>query len=747
MSSESKAEEVILFDLDSEQEDVRRAAVFAAAKSESLRVVQRLSELSGIDPSVEIRYLCRKALNAIASRAKVAGASLQVRKSARVTRALALEASDVVAANMESPDANLRASAYRAVAMKQDATLLAKVLARTRPEQEPDPELRSVVLQVVAVLGGKSQVAAISAFLDDPDARCRANAVEVLARLKDVGALAFVVRALQDQDHRVQTAAITALQGVGGLNLLKICWLMLRSDQYWARDAAAHCLCAVKSPQAVPILVDALADPYEAVRIKAKNGLALLAQRGIAAAAEALKQAESVKDVEEPDDFMRLESLKIPEPEEGIGSSDPKKRRRATQQLAALGIAGEEHVPLLLRQLEQETDPPAAANLIVALGNIRNPIILPLLEKRAVDPDQRIRAAVAEAYCSIGTAEALASAQAMLSDPHSAVVARAILGLRKSPAIDVMGPLRQLATHPEAGHRSMAVFVVSVLAEDRFLPLLTELTADADSGVRATAREALRSLEPAPTERAVDPERPVASTISGIFRVETPVDADVEEAVKRATASSAALRLPAAPPVTAQPPIAPADAEEAPDDQVVESFTSVWGERSASQSGPASGQLRISSSGLRPAPVTPMWKSRKWISATLVAAGAALVAFLVRPANPVVVQDLQPATTAKPGKKVNLPAGWDSAHSSTFSGSMVAAGRAALGAPGSALDMEARVLVCDGGTVLARAGQTTVALDGVDSRTVRVGDVIKSRVTVGETDKAGITHVTVGGRH
>src|SRR5258708_2090346 len=126
MVNRSEDVESIIRDLRSDDLAHRRRAIFAAARlgERAVNAIPGLQQIARPDSSVELRYLARKALGALADLVKGPSSSMRVRKSARVTQALALGTSGAIAVKLSSTDPHIRASAYRAAALNRDTALL-----------------------------------------------------------------------------------------------------------------------------------------------------------------------------------------------------------------------------------------------------------------------------------------------------------------------------------------------------------------------------------------------------------------------------------------------------------------------------------------------------------------------------------------------------------------------------------------------------------------------------------------------
>lgn len=336
--------EAIVFDLESDDESLRKGALLSVPDlgERALEAIPLLQEIATADPSIELRYIARKVLGLLATQASMEPAPTGPRQSAGLTQALVRVPPEVLALRLASSNPAERGSAYRATAMKRDAALLPSLLTRVGVKGEPDPDLRALLVQVIAVLGGKGQLRIITSYLDDPDPRVRCATVEMLARLQDLTACTHIARALQDGDQEVAVAAARALKAVGGLNILKIGAVMMRSDATWAREAGANMLGTAKIPEATPLLERALTDGHEPVRTKAQAGLKRLAELGHAEARAALERAASVR---ERGGVLAFEGVeKQPQAPKPANVAD---RRRFTRQVASLSLADENQLPSL----------------------------------------------------------------------------------------------------------------------------------------------------------------------------------------------------------------------------------------------------------------------------------------------------------------------------------------------------------------------------------------------------------------
>lgn len=360
-------------------EETRRDAVLACARARDVAAVEALRRLSGDDPSIEVRYLARKALHLILEAHPEAAPAHPGPKPLPAD-----PSADELRAHLAAPDPVERAWALREIAARELAALLPDVLARVG--QEPEAAVRAQLVGTLATIGGGPHRKEVAAFIRDPDARVRANAVEALELLRDPTAYALIIKALQDPDHRVKLNAISALHRVGKLNILVCCEKMLRNKDYWLRDAAAYCLASARLPEAVPVLVKALDDAYAPVRIKAKQGLAAMASAGDAAARDALEQAGGIKDHEKAADFLDAFTSTPPPPT----APDPEEK------------ADEGHIPLILDRLREEADPSAIAKHLDVLGELGNPVVASIVREFENHESPSVRKAAEQSLRRLG---------------------------------------------------------------------------------------------------------------------------------------------------------------------------------------------------------------------------------------------------------------------------------------------------------------------------------------------------------
>ncbi|NLI78152.1 MAG: hypothetical protein GX442_17175 [Candidatus Riflebacteria bacterium] len=271
----------LLATLRSPDENERRQAIVELLESQDPQALPLLTQLASQDPSVEIRYYARRAVETL-------------KKS--------LPAAPPPAGGEGRPLADLFASpapADRFEGLKQalrTPTPEGTALVRQGLAREEVPQLKASFLIAMGRLGGPGDVPALAAGLAAEDARVRANAVEALGTVGGDEAVRRVIPLLQDPDNRVKANVITVLKGFGGASLLELLRRMAAEDEVWMRDSALYALSCFDSPHALALVARMAArDPLERLREKAGQYLRGLADKGNQVAAELLARVAAAR--------------------------------------------------------------------------------------------------------------------------------------------------------------------------------------------------------------------------------------------------------------------------------------------------------------------------------------------------------------------------------------------------------------------------------------------------------------------
>ncbi len=479
----SAVDQNILQGLISPDEENRRRAIFLAAQALEFRAIPALTRLAGEDPVIELRYLAKKALlflqQNVQRRQKAAGEA-----ASPETGGIRPE---VLRAELENPDPAVRNRVVQALARLGGP--LALQLVAERVERETDPFVRASLAISLGVLGSRAQIPLLERLLSDENPRVRANAIEGLMHMGAPEAARLIAPHLKDTDNRVKVNAYTALGKFQKVDLLRALAEMMAADKVWLRDSATYALVKLELPESVPLLEHALADSWKGIRLKARNGLVLLAKKGVASALEVLRQAGGYRD--SPDDYLTLELL-----DKSPAATTPQVSAAARLEAVLRIVRSQDRsrVDALVRQAAGEDDPKVLATLVLALGRLGDARCLPTLAGFLASRDRRVRANAVEALGLIGGTEALRVLAPHLDDPDNRVRANAVVALSALPGFDVTPALRSMAASNQELMRLSAVYALLVLRREDLGDCLAGLVGDGSPRVRKKAVDSLKLL-------------------------------------------------------------------------------------------------------------------------------------------------------------------------------------------------------------------------------------------------------------
>ncbi|HNS10832.1 MAG TPA: HEAT repeat domain-containing protein [Candidatus Ozemobacteraceae bacterium] len=132
--------------------------------------------------------------------------------------------------------------------------------------QDPDPQVRAVVIMGLGKIGGPSVSGMLVGFLKDQDDRVRANAVEAMAEVGDISLAEEILPCLYDDNNRVRANTIITLWKLGYYQIYEPVIEMMRHPDRWMRASAAFALGELKDSRFFPILIQAIRDPEPDVR-------------------------------------------------------------------------------------------------------------------------------------------------------------------------------------------------------------------------------------------------------------------------------------------------------------------------------------------------------------------------------------------------------------------------------------------------------------------------------------------------
>ena len=463
----------ILRALDSPDEENRRRALFLAAERRDERALPRLQRMAVEDPSLEVRYYARKAL-------------LYFQQVVGVRRGGGGDGVGELEGDLSSSDPRIRNEAVQALArLGGDAACRRAV---DMVEGEADPFVRATLAVSLGILGGPGEISALDALLQDSDPRVRANAIEGLMHIGGGEVPARVVPYLKDADNRVKVNAYTALGKFKKLDLLKALGEMLTSDKAWRRDAAAYALVKMEIPESVPLLEYALGDDYIGIRLKARNGLVLLARRDVTQAIQVLERLAGRRPA--PEAYLCLDMLRL---RERVEKPRDEEEGRLALIRRIVEAQDREKISMLLRQLTRESRPRVLATLLTAVGNLGSAEALPALRPFLDNEDRRIRANAVEAWGMLGADAEVGVLEPFRQDPDNRVRANAVVALGRRDR-DVRADLEAMADAEGETMRLSAVYALVELGKPEAVPLLSSLLLDPATTVKKKAIDGLRIL-------------------------------------------------------------------------------------------------------------------------------------------------------------------------------------------------------------------------------------------------------------
>jgi HEAT repeat protein len=493
----------ILNQLKSDDEQARLQGIIELIKTQDPMIVPILNKIAGGDPSVEVRYYARRALDslkgAVSPEAPEAPATSESAPPPGSPATPAPEAS--LPEMFASPDPRVRFEGLK-LALQQ-GTPEAKNLISRSILQEPVPQLLASFVIALGRLGSDDDLPVLSGFLQHEDSRVRANAVEALATIGSEAAYRHLIPCLQDTDNRVKTNVIKALQAFGGPALFELLKKMAFDGEVWMRDSALFALTRSRTPYALTLLGQiARTDPLERLRDKARGHIGALAQEGNEVAAAILRQLSAPPAGTEAAPTGAGASPDTPPPPpkadsitDWLSSPDPAFRQWALihfQQRPA-----PEHGPLLLQALKQETDTFLTGMIIALLKVLHLPDTFPALLPFLKSTDDRVRANAAEAVAVIASANAAEHLRPLLQDPNNRVRANTILALAQTKSIDPLEHVGRMLKDSRELFRRSALYIVATLKRPEFVPLLGSLLDDAESRIRVLAFDILRDYDKA----------------------------------------------------------------------------------------------------------------------------------------------------------------------------------------------------------------------------------------------------------
>ncbi len=262
-------------------------------------------------------------------------------------------------------------------------------------EADSQVEIAVAVIQILGKLAYPDQIPVLLQAVDSEDgelATLAAEAIQEICVRDPAGAQPYfqeLLKRLNQPSTAIRQALTHATQSLSDSENLQEFIDLFKTQDPYQREMAIQLLAGLNKPSALPLILEALHDPSEAVR---------------KAALEALPCFPG------PESSAAL-SL-------AVNDTDPAIRASACRALAR--CEPKFALPLLHTAL-QDPDPWTRIYACRSLGGLAQAASLPYLRGLLQDPAPSVRVALAETLCKIGSPEATQMARQLLSDRETDV--------------------------------------------------------------------------------------------------------------------------------------------------------------------------------------------------------------------------------------------------------------------------------------------------------------------------------------
>lgn len=165
----------------------------------------------------------------------------------------------------------------------------------------------------------------------------------------------------------------------------------------------------------------------------------------------------------------------------------------------ALGKIGDDTATRpLLELLKNEKEQKVRATVLIALGNIANPKIFPIIQKFGLtDPDPRVRASAVEAVSKLNLPldTILEPLTKMLSDPNNRVVANVCMALWSAGELTAITHVIRLIKSPDKWSRASGAYVLGKIGNVEAVNMLISMKNDQDADVRLNVAKSLKDIK------------------------------------------------------------------------------------------------------------------------------------------------------------------------------------------------------------------------------------------------------------
>ncbi|NLI77556.1 MAG: HEAT repeat domain-containing protein, partial [Candidatus Riflebacteria bacterium] len=224
-------------------------------------------ELAQTDPSLEVRFLARRAGSALKR-------ALGDLPDQEMVAAVAGAEADEILAGLEAG-----CLGFIRTAVARDLRFLVPRL-RARAAVEGNPVVLSALVLAIGHLGEPADVEALVPFLEHADPRVRANTVEAIDAGGPGRAWPHLLTRLQDPDNRVRANAARVMRGMAPAEAGRAVAAMVRSSRHSMQASGAFVLRFFPGPAALSLLEPLLGSEDACIRNNAVASLKILADRG-----------------------------------------------------------------------------------------------------------------------------------------------------------------------------------------------------------------------------------------------------------------------------------------------------------------------------------------------------------------------------------------------------------------------------------------------------------------------------------
>jgi HEAT repeat protein len=374
---------------------------------------------------------------------------------------------------------------------------------------DEDADVRKFVVDIFGSICDASSFPFLIRALTDADPNVRTSAAESLGRMNDARAVQPLLDALSLPDITFRYTILDALAGIGVSFPLEAITPFLADSLL--RKAVYECLGSVGNGDAVPLLVEGLAEGGKSIREAAAK--ACIEIRGRIPAERMELECDSLVRtlVGTPAVDGLLLMLESPEPDLqraalrilgiiGDGRAAPAILRACCHErlfpdcLNALRAMGAVTVPFLEQEFSAG-DEEEKTNILRICGEMGSSESLALVRKGVADLSPQVREVAARAVGKIGLADLIPETSTLLNDldqgvREAALEALALFSGTDAPSLTVVATALAAAKDPDK--RRYAAFLCGVLRDGERLALLMK---DEDDRVRKAAVQGLSEFD------------------------------------------------------------------------------------------------------------------------------------------------------------------------------------------------------------------------------------------------------------